>query len=80
MIQDDIIVYLKTAHPDRFGAIGPETSLLGDGRLDSMAILDLVQKIEALYDLALPDEELSEGNFLTVRAVVAMVKKLKPES
>ena len=46
---------------------------LSDGRLDSLAIEQLIAFLEETYDLDLQDEDLGSGNFGSLEAVARFV-------
>jgi len=50
---------------------------LPDAGLTSMNTVKLMLALEAAYDLAIPDADLTPENFRTVTAIEAMVARLK---
>lgn len=50
---------------------------LPDAGLTSMGAVKLMLALEAAYDVAIPDEELTPENFRTVEAIDALVSRLK---
>jgi acyl carrier protein len=67
----------------QFAAALPETdsaardAALPDAGLTSLAAVKLMLAIEAEYNLSIPDVELTPGNFATVRAIEAMISRLR---
>jgi acyl carrier protein len=50
-------------------------SLLEQGVIDSMAMLELVNFLEGLYDIEIPDDDLMPENFDSLASIVAYVDK-----
>ncbi len=74
-IQTALADYLKRK-PE---SILPEHSLRDDLGLDSMATIELLFRIEEVFDLQIPDEDLQK--LVTVGNVIAYVEsRLKPAS
>jgi acyl carrier protein len=55
--------------------LGPQDTLLGDGLLDSMAILHTVTFCEQTFDISIPDEELLPDRFENLRAIAQLVER-----
>lgn len=54
-----------------------DTPLLGSvPELDSMAVLAVIQEIEARFDVTVPDDEVDGNSFATVGTVVDFVSRL----
>ncbi|HRP94631.1 MAG TPA: phosphopantetheine-binding protein [Rhodocyclaceae bacterium] len=54
-----------------------DTPLLGSvPELDSMAVLAVIQEIEARFDVTVPDDEVDGSSFATVGTVVEFVSRL----
>ena len=49
--------------------------LYGQGVIDSLDIIVLVDEINAAYDIAISNADLSRGDFLTVETILAMIKR-----
>lgn len=75
-IEAEIVAYLDKTFGARVRGMSTTSSLLGDGRLDSVAILDMVQYLEGRYGIIIPDDQLDEANFETIVTVAAMVRRL----
>ena len=50
---------------------------LRDFGLTSVGSVNLMLALEAAYDLAIPDAELTPANFRTIATIEAMVRRLK---
>ena len=55
--------------------ISEQDSLLENGIVDSLGILELVQFLEREFGVAITDEELLPENFQTVQCVASFVKR-----
>lgn len=53
--------------------IGPDTSLLDSGFIDSTGILELVMFLETEFGIVVTDEEVVPTHFESVRAITAFV-------
>ena len=54
-----------------------DTPLLGDlPELDSMAVIAVIQEIEARFGIEVPDDEVDGNSFATVGTVVEFVTRL----
>ncbi len=72
-IRAELAAYLK----QDVGSVLPEHSLREDLGLDSMAIIELLYRIEEAFDLQIPDEDLQ--TLVTVASVVTYVEgRLRP--
>jgi acyl carrier protein len=58
------------------GAVTPETELIDEGILDSIAILELVSFLEDKFNIILPVEEFVPENFRTAAAIAALAARL----
>jgi peptidyl carrier protein len=74
----DLVVSWLAALPTRRGdaRITPETELIEDGILDSIAILDLVGFLEERFRITMPVEEFIPENFRTAAAIAALAARL----
>ena len=61
----------------RDGNLGDEDSLLDQGVIDSLGILDVVQFLEKDFGVHVEDEELNPANFESVAALVSFVEGKK---
>jgi acyl carrier protein len=50
---------------------------LRDAGLSSMATVKLMLAIEAAYDVAIPDSELTQENFRSIAAIAALLERLQ---
>lgn len=72
-IRAELAAYLKRD----VGSVLPEHSLREDLGLDSMAVIELLYRIEEAFDLQIPDADLQ--NLVTVASVVTYVEgRLQP--
>lgn len=55
------------------GAIGADTELVESGRIDSLAILDLVVFVEERFGVSLMADELTPKNLASVSALASLV-------
>lgn len=56
-------------------AIAPTDSLVDRG-MTSMAMVELMLAVEAEFDLAIPQRELTPTNFQSIQALAALVQRL----
>ncbi|HPI91974.1 MAG TPA: acyl carrier protein [Deltaproteobacteria bacterium] len=54
--------------------IDPEVSLIESGIMDSTGVLELVEYLEATFDIKVEDEELVPENLETVNNIVTFLK------
>ena len=55
------------------GSIGPDTELVESGRIDSLAILDLVVFVEERFGVSLTADELTPKNLASVSSLAFLV-------
>ena len=55
----------------------PETTNLRDAGLTSIAAVRLMLEIEAAFDVAIPDGDLTPENFATLASIARLVDRLK---
>ena len=74
----DIVIDWIAALPTRRGtdAIHADTELIGDGILDSLAVLNLVGFLEERFNIMLPVEEFVPVNFRTPSAIASLANRL----
>ncbi|WP_431040639.1 acyl carrier protein [Streptomyces sp. P1-3] len=58
-------------------AVAPDTDLFASGAVNSMLSLELVVHLETTYDVAVAGDELNLDNFRTVKAMTALVTRLR---
>ena len=51
-------------------------SLLDEGILDSLTTIELITKLEEIFNINIDFDELNHQNFNTITNIVALVKKL----
>lgn len=52
-----------------------DESLLQSGIIDSMGIAELIQFVEDAFDVTIPDRDVTEANFATLRAIARLVAR-----
>ena len=57
--------------------LGPDTALLELNVIDSASIFDIVRFLGESEGVPIPIEELSAENFATIRAIAALVERLR---
>lgn len=72
---DEFEQVLRTALP-RLTEVRPETCLREQG-LDSLATIDMLLRLEASYDIAVPDELLTAETFATPGALWQVVSSVR---
>ena len=55
----------------------PSTANLRDAGMTSVAAVRLMLDIEAAFDVAIPDGELTPENFATLQSIEALIARLK---
>ncbi len=73
------ILDLAHAAAPRLGEVAgdPRTADLKEAGLASVAAVRLMLEIEAAFDVAIPDPELTPENFATVETIERLVRRLK---
>lgn len=61
----------KAARP-----IGPTTSLVDSGLIDSFALVDLISRVESILSIRLPTDRLSPGDFDTAELLADRLTEL----
>lgn len=62
---------------DRKGPIDDSTSLIEEGILDSMGLMQMVAFLEERTGVRVPDDEVSPDNFENLPAIEGMVERLR---
>ncbi len=52
-----------------------ETSLISDGLLDSLDIMNLIMQLEAEFDIEIDPEDVLSENFESVDKIIALIEK-----
>ncbi len=60
-------------------AIGPDERLV-DAGLTSMDMVNLMLAVEAEFDLTIPANEITPGNFASIATIVALIERVAPEA
>jgi len=77
-LETEIIQALAKALRREPSTIRPEDHLREDLGLDSLAVIELLFKLEEAFDLQIPDQDLP--NLATVAAVLAYVEERAPKT
>lgn len=79
-IEDTIRDFLLSTPGLVVGAkrLGPKDSLIAGGLIDSMAVLDIVQFLEARFNIQFEAEDLTGENFDSITAMAALVRARMP--
>jgi acyl carrier protein len=76
-LKDQLLELVRRHVPDLPSvSVGLEQANLSDAGLSSMAAVKLMLAIEATFEIAIPDAELTPENFATVDAIHALVARL----
>ena len=54
-----------------------DTDLFKGGYIDSLFAFEMVVYLEEAFGVSIPDSEISEGNFRTIGAIAAMVRRIR---
>ena len=75
---DEIVLeWIKTVpSAQNMAGLNARSDLIGDGVLDSLAVLDLVSFLEGRFCLSLPVEEFVPENFRSVAAIADLARRL----
>lgn len=55
----------------------PDEDLLASGKLTSLTSMNLIMAIEEEFGIRIPNHELNRANFSTLRALAAMVERVR---
>lgn len=69
--------FVDNAWLEKEGELHEMDSLLENGVIDSVAMIELVGFIEETYGIHVPDEDLMPEHFDTLAAIVAYIEKQK---
>lgn len=72
--QTRIIAMLKNVN-DKIEVENANVSLIENGLIDSLSIVQLIGEIEDTFDIELDDEDMTIENFATVVAIETLVNK-----
>jgi acyl carrier protein len=79
-IQAAILEFVLTKFPAaRHRGIKDTDSLLEQGIVDSMGVLEIVTFLESQFDVTLSDDELLSDHFETVASIAELVDRKMPE-
>lgn len=67
---EDNFLYM---HPDAELADGDD--LLGQGIVDSLGFVELVEEVQSRYSITVEDIEITEENFASINAIAGFVEK-----
>ena len=68
---------LENLAPEGQAAVGDNDSLIEQGLLDSMALMQLIQFTEEQTGVRVPDDQVYGGNFQSIAAIEALVERLR---
>jgi acyl carrier protein len=72
-----LIELAEAAAPGLSGVRDPQTADLREAGLSSVAAVRLMLEIEAAFDIAIPDADLTPENFASLASIEALVRRLK---
>ena len=72
-ICDDILQYVKTNFPIKDGEINKNSSLIDEGIVDSMNIIQLICYIEEKYNLNFTEEDMLNEHLVTTSGLAQIV-------
>ncbi len=70
-----VVAHLSEEHQGH--SFAPETELIESGVLDSIALIKLIQFLEAQFGITVPDLDVDPENFATPATVAAYVERRK---
>ena len=74
--QQRIFEYIRTKlNPSSQLQFDPTQNLMGDGILDSLAMMDLIVWLEQTFKITVDTEDLVPDNFATLNAIAGYVAK-----
>lgn len=63
--------------PEGQAALGDNDSLIEQGLLDSMGLMQLIQFVEEQTGIRVPDDQVYGENFQSIAAIEALVERLR---
>ncbi len=60
-----------------FDEFDAKTDLLGEGILDSLSLMVLIEEIEKKFKLSIPEEKVNMENFYSIDTIVKLLEELK---
>lgn len=72
-VEADILQFVQARCPQSTLAL--DTDLLDEGLLDSLLLVDLIFQLEERYGVRLGGDQVSPGNFRSVKAIADLVQK-----
>jgi acyl carrier protein len=77
--QEQIFDYIRTKlNPNAQLTLDPTQNLMGDGVLDSLAMMDLIVWLEQTFNITIDTEDLVPTNFASLDAIASYVAKACP--
>ena len=77
-MKDIIITYIKNEIAiEPLEEIEMDEDLLGNGILDSMGMMNLIDFIENESNISIPQEDMTVENFMTIERIMAYLSKKK---
>jgi acyl carrier protein len=74
-VQEAILGHIRSVAAGSEVAVGPETSLLETGLLDSINLVGLLQFLEERFSLSVPDSDIGADLFSSPAALSAYVER-----
>lgn len=60
-----------------FDEFDAKTDLLGEGVLDSLSLMVLIEEIEKKFKLSIPEEKVNMENFYSIDTIIKLLEELK---
>lgn len=67
--------YVQSALTDKSVKIEPTSTLITNGLIDSLALIDLISALEKEFNIAFSTEEMIPDNFDSIAAITALIQK-----
>ena len=74
MIQETIMAYVRQVVGEKGPKLSPNSTLISNGLIDSLALIDLISFLENEFAVKLSNEEMTPENFDSVDAMTALVE------
>jgi len=68
-------IFSELARDNHSGNLSDDYSLVENGVIDSMAIVQLLSFIEDSFEISIEDEELIPENFETINAIYSLIQQ-----
>lgn len=74
---EDLLEILRDLHPEVDFEV--EESLIDDGILDSLDIVNLISEISEVFDVSITAKDIIPDNFNSAKALYALIQELEEE-